>query len=203
MGTQYGSTFLLRQSYSGKVLAHADARLVPVTSEADPDSISRALRRFLKIEDKRLRMAHDLEGNGYETAAKRSFVLDIAVKSAFQHAARIAGTQDPQNGCALLATGGYGRGELAPYSDLDLLFLYNRQRLSQMKPVLTNLLQLLWDSGLKVGHSFRTVGDCITSALDDGHLRTALVNTRLLAGNRGLHNSLEDALEKDRRRRAD
>jgi [protein-PII] uridylyltransferase len=54
-----------------------------------------------------------------------------------------------------------------------------------MKPVLANLLQLLWDSGLKVGHSFRTVGDCVTSALDDGHLRTALVNTRFLAGNRG------------------
>jgi [protein-PII] uridylyltransferase len=54
-----------------------------------------------------------------------------------------------------------------------------------MKPVLANLLQLLWDSGLKVGHSFRTVGDCITSALDDGHLRTALVNTRLLAGQQG------------------
>jgi [protein-PII] uridylyltransferase len=202
MGTQYGSIFFLRESYTEKVAAHADARLIPATSEADADGISRALRRFLKIEDKRLRMAHDLEASGYETATKRSFVLDIVVKSAFQHAARIAGIQDPQNSCALLATGGYGRGELAPYSDLDLLFLYNRQKLSQMKPVLANLLQLLWDSGLKVGHSFRTVGDCVTSALDDGHLRTALVNTRFLAGNKGLHNSLEDALEKDRRRRA-
>ena len=130
-------------------------------------------------------------------------MLDLAVKAAFQHAARIDGIDNPQNTCALLAIGGYGRGELAPYSDLDLLFLYNRQKLAQMKPVLDNLLRLLWDSGIKVGHSFRTVGDCVTSALDDPHLRTALVNTRFLAGNRGLHNSLNEALEKDRRRRVD
>src|SRR5260370_41846526 len=70
-----------------------------------------------------------------------------------------------------------------------------------MKPVATNLLELLWDAGLTVGHSFRTVGDCITTALDDVHLRTAVVNTRLLAGNKGLHHSLREALEKDRRRR--
>src|SRR5260370_40786235 len=72
-----------------------------------------------------------------------------------------------------------------------------------MRPVLTGLLRLLWDAGLAVGHSFRTVGDCITTALDDPHLRTALVNTRFLAGNKGLHNSLQEALEKDRRRRVD
>src|SRR5258708_36304182 len=90
---------------------------------------------------------------------------------------------------------------MAHYSDIDLLFLFSGQRLSQIKPVLTNLLQLLWDAGLAVGHSFRTVGDCVTTALDDPHLRTALVNTRLLAGNKGLHNSLQEALEKDRRRR--
>jgi len=132
-------------------------------------------------------------------------VLDIAVEHAFDHAAQLSqsnGNVDgTQPGCALLAVGGYGRAELAPYSDLDLLFLYSAQRLSQMKPVLDNLLRMLWDAGLAVGHSFRTVGDCVTTALDDPHLRTALVNTRLLAGNKGLHNSLQEALEKDRRRR--
>jgi [protein-PII] uridylyltransferase len=203
MNIQNGFAFPLRRSYRDKVVSHAEAWLIPATLEANPDVISRAIRRFLKTEDTRLRIAHNLEASGYDTAATRSFVLDIAVKSAFQHAARIAEFSDPQNGCALLALGGYGRGELAPYSDLDLLFLYNRHKLSQMKPVLAHLLQLLWDSGLKVGHGFRTVGDCIASALDDGHLRTALVHTRFLAGNRGLHNSLSDALEKDRRRHAD
>src|SRR5258708_24644942 len=150
-------------------------------------------------------MAHYRGAPGCETAAERSFVLDIAVEHAFHHAAQAiqsnAIVNGTQPGCALLAVGGYGRAELAPYSDLDLLFLYSGQRLSQMRPVLTGLLRLLWDAGLAVGHSFRTVGDCITTSLDDPHLRTALVNNRLLAGNKGLHNSLQEALEKDRRRR--
>jgi [protein-PII] uridylyltransferase len=152
-------------------------------------------------------MAHYRGAPGCETAAARSFVLDIAVGHAFRHAAPVIQSNgivnSAQLGCALLAVGGYGRAELAPYSDLDLLFLYSGQRLSQMRPVLTNLLRLLWDAGLTVGHSFRTVGDCVTTALDDPHLRTALVNTRLLAGNKGLHNSLQEALEKDRRPRVD
>src|SRR6266404_6328999 len=207
MKAQPGSTSRLGQSYREKVRTHADTRLAVTASETDPAVVSRTLRRFLKIEDQRLKMAHYRGTPGCETAAARSFVLDIAVEHAFHHAAQVIQSNDIVNGtqpaCALLAVGGYGRAELAPYSDLDLLFLYSGQRLSQMRPVLTNLLRLLWDAGLTVGHSFRTVGDCVTTALDDPHLRTALVNTRLLAGNKGLHNSLQEALEKDRRRRMD
>ena len=207
MRAQRGSTSRLVQSYREKVRTHAETRLAGTTSETDPAVVARTLRRFLKIEDQRLKMAHYLGTSGRETAAARSFVLDIAVEHAFRHAAQVIQSNGIVNGtqlgCALLAVGGYGRAELAPYSDLDLMFLYSGQRLSQMRPVLTSLLQLLWDAGLAVGHSFRTVGDCVTTALDDPHLRTALVNTRLLAGNKGLHNSLQEALEKDRRRRVD
>src|SRR6266446_4850139 len=205
MTTGIGTALYPGESYRQKVLTHAATRLAPATSETDPASLSRLLRRFLTIEDYRLRMNHNFGASGCETAAARSFVLDLAVKYAFQHAT-LAFQSDPiangaHNACALLAIGGYGRAELAPHSDIDLLILYSGQRLGQMKPVLTNLMQLLVDAGLTVGHSFRTVGDCVTTALDDVHLRTAAVNTRLLAGNKGLHNSLQEALEKDRRRR--
>src|SRR5712672_1110603 len=195
----------LGKSYQQKVLTHGATRLAATTAETDPAAVSGLLRRFLKIEDHRLRMNHYFGAPGCETAAARSFVVDIAVKHAFHIAAQVAASnkivEGGQDACALLAIGGYGRAEMAPYSDIDLLFLFSGQRLSQIKPVLTNLLQLLWDAGLSVGHSFRTVGDCVTTALDDVHLRTAVVNTRLLAGNKGLHNSLQEALEKDRRRR--
>ncbi|HYR75705.1 MAG TPA: [protein-PII] uridylyltransferase [Pyrinomonadaceae bacterium] len=205
MTSGIGAASYFRETYRQKVLTHAALRLTPVTAETDPASLSRLLRRFLTIEDYRLRMNHNFGASGCETAAARSFVLDLTVKHAFAHASlafqsnRMA--DGLPNACALLAIGGYGRAELAPHSDIDLLFLYSGQRLGQMKPVLTNLLQLLWDAGLTVGHSFRTVGDCVTTALDDVHLRTAMVNTRLLAGNKGLHHSLQEALEKDRRRR--
>ena len=207
MRAQNGSTSPLGQSYREKVRTHAATRLALTSPETDPALVSLTLRRFLKVEDERLKMAHHFGAPGCETAAARSFVLDIAVVHAFRHAAQMSwsnGMVDgAQNGCALLAVGGYGRAELAPYSDIDLLFLYSGQRLSQMKPVLTNLLRLLWDAGLAIGHGFRTVGDSVTTALDDPHLRTALVNTRLLAGNKGLHNSLNEALEKDRHRRVE
>src|SRR5258707_11392356 len=205
MTTGIGTALYPGESYRQKVLTHAATRLTPVTSDTDPASLSRRLRRFLTIEDHRLRMNHNFGASGCETAAARSFVLDLVVKHAFADASlafqsnRMA--DGMHNACALLAIGGYGRAELAPHSDIDLLFLYSGQRLGQMKPVLTNLLRVLWDAGLTVGHSFRTVGDCVTTALDDVHLRTAAVNTRLLAGNKGLHNSLQEALEKDRRRR--
>jgi [protein-PII] uridylyltransferase len=206
MTPEIGATLSIGKSYREKVLAHAATRFAPTTGESDPATVSRLLRRFIMIEDQRLRMNHYFGVSGCETAAARSFVLDIVVKHAFTHAVRINqvnGMDDASRaGCALLAVGGYGRAELAPYSDIDLLFLYSGQRLAQMKPILTSLLQLLWDAGVAVSQSFRTVGDCVTSALDDPHLRTALVNTRLLAGNKGLHNSLQDALEKDRKRRA-
>jgi [protein-PII] uridylyltransferase len=205
MRAQGESTFPQGKSYCEKVLAHAATRFTPPIAESDPAVVSRSLRRFLKIEDQRLRMYHYLGAPGCETAAARSFVIDLAVKHAFLHATWESqsnrSAESPQIGCALLAVGGYGRAEIAPYSDIDLLFLYSGQRLSQMKTLLANLLQLLWDAGLAVGQSFRTVGDCITTALDDTHLRTSVVTTRFLAGNKGLHNSLQEALEKDRRRR--
>jgi [protein-PII] uridylyltransferase len=205
MAPQIGATLAIGRSHRQKVLAHAATRLTDAASETDPAAVSGLLRRFLKIEDHRLRMNHCFGAPGCETAAARSFVVDIAVKHAFNIAAQAAKSnklvEGGQDACALLAIGGYGRAEMAPYSDIDLLFLFSGQRLGQIKPVLTHLLQLLWDAGLSVGHSFRTVGDCVTTALDDVHLRTAVVNTRLLAGNKGLHNSLQQALEKDRRRR--
>jgi [protein-PII] uridylyltransferase len=201
----YTTTSSFGKTYRQKVLAHAAVRLAPSTSETDLAALARRLRQFLKIEDHRLRMNHYFGAPGCETASARSFVLDLVVKHSFQQATRAAPSTRSfpgmDNACALLAIGGYGRAELAPCSDLDLLFLYSGQRLDQMKPVLASLLQLLWDAGLTVGHRFSTVGDCLGSALADVHLRTALVHTRLLAGNKGLHHSLQEALEKDRRRR--
>jgi [protein-PII] uridylyltransferase len=195
------------RSHREKVLAHATTRLRWRESDYDLGEVANSLRTFLKIEDRRLRMNHEIGASGRKMATARSFVLDVVVEHVFRQAARLiesnGAAANSQDGCALVAVGGYGRAELAPFSDIDLLFLYSGPRLSQMKPVSANLLRLLWDAGLTVGHSFRTVGDCVTTALDDPHLRTALVNTRLLAGNKALHNSLQEALEKDRRRRVE
>jgi [protein-PII] uridylyltransferase len=188
-----------------KTLANAAKLLKWDQSEADPAETARTLRRFLKIETRRLKLTHQSATPGHRAAQAFSSIVDIVVKHAFAHANRAFQahrTDDaPPDGCAVVAIGGYGRGELAPYSDIDILFLFSNRRLAEMKVVSAGLLRLLWDAGLTVGHSFRTVGDAVTSALDDPHFRTALVDTRLLVGSRAMHTSLQDALEKDRRRR--
>ena len=201
------------RSHSEKALLHAAERFSITSPLGDAPAISRELRTFLKIEDQRLKIAHRCGASGIQTAAARSSVLDLVVERAYQ-AANLLGEIpdeigiDPQsdktrNQCAVVALGGYGRGELAPYSDLDILFLYPNYRALQTRHLVEQILRLLWDAGLTVGPSFRTVTDCLSAARADPHLQTALVSTRLLAGNSTIYDGLLQALEKERRKRAD
>ena len=79
---------------------------------------------------------------------------------------------------SLVAVGGYGRGELAPYSDVDILFLLPYKQTPWGEQVVEYMLYMLWDLGLKVGHATRSVDDCIRLARDDLTIRTALLEKR-------------------------
>ncbi|MCB4822058.1 [protein-PII] uridylyltransferase [Roseicella aerolata] len=83
---------------------------------------------------------------------------------------------------ALVATGGYGRGVLAPYSDIDLLFLTDQPAGPRAQRVVEFVLYLLWDLGLKVGHATRSIRDCLEESGKDATVMTALVDARFLAG---------------------
>ncbi|HWA78807.1 MAG TPA: [protein-PII] uridylyltransferase [Acetobacteraceae bacterium] len=87
---------------------------------------------------------------------------------------------------ALLATGGFGRGMLAPMSDLDLLFLTAEEPSDAMRQIVEFMLYLLWDLGLKVGHATRSIDDCLAVAKSDLSVRTALLDARLLEGDGAL-----------------
>jgi len=209
MVTNQRETFVAppRPSHSEKVLLHAASRFSVNNPFADPAEISRQFRAFLKIEDQRLKMVHRRGAPGIETAAARCSVLDVIVKRAYGVATLLGevggSSKEAQTGCAVVALGGYGRGELAPYSDLDILFLHLNHRALQTRRLVEPILRLLWDAGLTVGHSIRSVNDCITAARADPHLQTALVSTRLLTGNDKIYHSLLETFEKDRRKRAD
>ncbi len=95
----------------------------------------------------------------------------------------------------MVALGGYGRAELAPYSDVDLLFLHPEGASSAVTAFVERALQLLWDAGLAVGHSFRSPGECVAEARDDLHSRTALTEARLVGGSPGLFDDLLTALD--------
>jgi len=88
---------------------------------------------------------------------------------------------------ALAATGGYGRGVLAPFSDIDLLFLTPWKEPPRTEQVVEFMLYFLWDLGLKVGHATRSLDECIAQARADATVRTSLVDARFLAGDTALY----------------
>ncbi|GFE63313.1 bifunctional uridylyltransferase/uridylyl-removing enzyme [Litoreibacter roseus] len=98
---------------------------------------------------------------------------------------------------SLIAVGGYGRGEMAPFSDVDLLFLTPYKITAWTESVIESMLYILWDLKLKVGHASRTVKDCLRLGKEDFTIRTALLEHRFLDGDTVLAAELDQRLWRD------
>jgi [protein-PII] uridylyltransferase len=99
---------------------------------------------------------------------------------------------------ALVAVGGYGRGELHPASDVDLLLLVPQTPAGAGAAAIAALVTFLWDIGLEVGHSVRTIGECAEECVGDVGVMTTLLEARLLAGDGALLNAMRQALAPER-----
>ncbi|MFY9211960.1 MAG: [protein-PII] uridylyltransferase [Aestuariivita sp.] len=129
-----------------------------------------------------------------------SYLTDGLVKSALYLARKHLHTAaNPTEGerIALIAVGGYGRGEMAPFSDVDLLFLTPYKITPWAESVIESMLYVLWDLKLKVGHSSRTIKDCIRLGHEDFTIRTSLLEHRFLDGDRKLADELDSRLKTD------
>jgi [protein-PII] uridylyltransferase len=123
----------------------------------------------------------------------RARLVDALVQGAFRlHAA------DASDAVALVAVGGYGRGELLPCSDVDVMVLLPQGEQPGWTAPLERFLTFLWDIGLETGHSVRNVDDCQREALADIGVATALIEARLLAGPPALFAAMRRALAADR-----
>lgn len=98
---------------------------------------------------------------------------------------------------ALIAVGGYGRGELHPYSDIDLLILSRAELSAEAKEDLSAFITLLWDLRLDIGHSVRTLDECLQAACEDLTILTNLLETRTIAGSDHLRQTLSDSVFSD------
>lgn len=96
--------------------------------------------------------------------------------------------------CALIAVGGYGRGELFPYSDVDLLILLPNEGNPSLNQKVERVIGLLWDIGLAVGHSVRNLDECVNEAQKDVTVQTNLLESRFLAGSRVLFQSFQEKM---------
>jgi [protein-PII] uridylyltransferase len=121
---------------------------------------------------------------------RRRFVYDLAVERLYPLPNPTAGEK-----LAIAAVGGYGRGEMAPYSDVDLLFLLPYKQTPHTEQVIEFLLYMLWDLGLKVGQAVRSVAECIRYAKADLTIRTALLEARYVWGEEALYGELRTRFE--------
>ena len=97
---------------------------------------------------------------------------------------------------ALVGVGGYGRGELFPYSDVDLLILLGQPADIITQAKLEDLVQMLWDLGLEIGHSIRTIDECMTESKADITVQTSLLEARLVTGDATLFAQLQDRYDR-------
>ncbi len=130
------------------------------------------------------------KNGGDEAVHAQAFLMDQLLKFAIEITTeRVYPTANPTQAeriCAV-AIGGYGRGELAPSSDIDLLFLMPYKITPRIEQIVESILYLLWDLGLKVGHATRSMDDCIRLGKQDITIRTSILEARLLWGNQALY----------------
>ena len=136
-----------------------------------------AWRERLKTQRNALEVEFFQRKNTAQALKKQSQLIDKLLKQIWLQANIHAGV-------ALIAVGGYGRGELFPYSDIDLLILLPDQHDDVLNEQIEGLIGQLWDIGLNVGHSVRTLDECITVAAQDVTVQTNLLEARLLAGSK-------------------
>ena len=147
-----------------------------------------------------IRRRFEATGDGAATIREQCFLIDQLIRALFDLVTQVIyPLPNPTSGerLAIIAVGGYGRGELAPYSDIDLLFLLPYKRTPHTEQVVEYLLYLLWDLGLKIGQSTRSVDECLRQAKSDLTIRTALLEARYLWGDQALFNEFKKRFDSD------
>lgn len=148
----------------------------------DPTSV---FKGFRKIEEQRLRMWHNAGGGGREIARQRSDLIDILFRELFHGIVDSVAPKALTGRLCVAAFGGYGRRELTPFSDVDILFLQTSAKLDkEVEEIIRQTLVVLWDIGFKVGHATRTISQAIKKANEDMITKTSMLESRFLAGDR-------------------
>ncbi len=159
-------------------------------------------KKYLLEQRQKLRETHDQGEAGLTVAGRHAAFLDVFIISIFNsvEVRTLLGLEGAEQACVVLGLGGYGRKELAPFSDIDLLFLYSEKIESQVEEVIRKILYPLWDVGYELGYTVQTLEHCLEMARSDPSFLTALLDARRVTGSTALAQSLRariNALLKD------
>lgn len=161
-----------------------------VSFEERRPSLLIAARQYLEYRRRLCHELHDSGGTGSEVVACITSMADELIHNLY----RCAAADFPTAGkpcSAVIALGGYGRGELNPLSDIDVMFYCSDQNKDLAEKIAERVLYMLWDLNLDVGYSVRTASDCLSLAQQDITIRTAMLDTRFLAGDETLFHEFE------------
>lgn len=143
-------------------------------------------RTFLNDQRQACQKLHQNGGNGAAVVDCVTTMTDALIQNLFR--CLVADADFGRNPCsAVIALGGYGRRELNPLSDVDLMFFCSDRNRDQAEAIAERMLYLLWDLGLDVGYSVRTARDCLVLVFQDITIRTAMLDARLVVGDPDLY----------------
>ncbi len=173
-----------------KIEAAAAARLSFSPNATPAEKLAR-YKTFLKVESHRLKLLHRAGADGIEICQARAAILDGLLRHLWNEATAGLPRQKEFPPVALVAIGGFGRAELNPHSDIDFMFLHEGQvagnkPLPWLAKLIDGILYPLWDIGLKIGYSVRSLDDCAKVANTDMQSKTSLIESRLITGNQDL-----------------
>jgi [protein-PII] uridylyltransferase len=150
-------------------------------------------KNFRTEEEARLRTWHDAGGGGREIARQRSDMTDILFRELFEDVVRRVATKALTARLSVAAFGGYGRRELTPMSDVDILFLQDKRTADkEVEDIIRQTLVVLWDIGFKVGHATRSISEAVEKCNEDPITKTSMLECRFLAGEREIFNRFKE-----------
>jgi [protein-PII] uridylyltransferase len=171
-----------------RVRQHASRRF-QFSSETNKQEKTEAYKDFLRLENEMLMRYHRNGDSGLKVTLARAVVVDVLIQNLFNESIAVYNrkTGKPPLEVAVIASGGYGRSELNPYSDVDIMFLFStglpETELQSFQEILIEeMLYPLWDLGLKVGHSFRDINSVMEEAAADLATMNSLLEIRRIVG---------------------
>ena len=150
-------------------------------------------RSYLDKANAQLKKRFDEDVSIVQLVNSRAWLIDQLLQRVWQQY-----FGDLEQASSLVAVGGYGRGELHPYSDVDLMLLIGGEEVEPFKELIEKFLLFLWDIGLEVGHSVRTIADCIRESEQDITVATNLMESRLLMGSETLYQAMRTSTGPDK-----
>ncbi|MFD2261848.1 [protein-PII] uridylyltransferase [Lacibacterium aquatile] len=175
-----------------------DAQLAALSPELPPEKrrpeILAVLKAALAAGRAEVKQRFEAGSGGRVASRDLTYLVDQLIRLLYDDTTtrvyRVANPTQSER-LSIVAVGGYGRGELAPQSDVDLLFLLPYKQTPMGEQIVEHMLYILWDLGLKVGHATRSVDECLRMARSDVTIRTALLESRYLWGDESLFTELK------------